>query len=170
MLAVEVFGRRADRFDPRSDTIVRVETRRLRQRLDAYFRGEGRDLPWRIGAAGGQLRAALLPAPRRCRLPAATRRARDLVERGEAFLRQPLSQATPEQARERFEAALAESPDHVPALRAWAAPGSTWPPAGTTRRPSPATMPPNLLRRAGAGAPATPMRTCCWGPSSMAST
>ena len=135
VLAVEVFGRRADRFDPRSDTIVRVETRRLRQRLDAYFRGEGRDLPWRIELPVGSYVPRFFPRPAAADLPAATRRARDLVERGEAFLRQPLSQATLEQARERFEAALAESPDHVPALvglgRAWLNLATGWyhPPA-----------------------------------------
>ena len=54
---------------------------------------------------------------------AATRRARDLVERGDFFLRQPLSKSTLEAALARFDAALRESPDHVAALvgmgRAW---------------------------------------------------
>ena len=39
-LGVEVFGRGAD-FDPRQDTIVRVQGRRLRDRLDDYYRQEG---------------------------------------------------------------------------------------------------------------------------------
>jgi serine/threonine-protein kinase len=39
-IGVEVFGR-AD-FDPRTDTIVRVEARRLRKKLDEYYAGEGR--------------------------------------------------------------------------------------------------------------------------------
>jgi TolB-like protein/Flp pilus assembly protein TadD len=39
-IGVEVFGR-AD-FDPRSDTIVRVEARRLRKKLDEYYAREGR--------------------------------------------------------------------------------------------------------------------------------
>jgi len=42
-LGVTVFHRRADVFDPRSDTIVRVEARRLRQKLAAYYEAEGRD-------------------------------------------------------------------------------------------------------------------------------
>jgi TolB-like protein/Flp pilus assembly protein TadD len=39
-IGVEVFGR-AD-FDPRTDTIVRVEARRLRKKLDEYYAHEGR--------------------------------------------------------------------------------------------------------------------------------
>ncbi len=42
-LGVEVFLRNATRFDPRSDTIVRVEARRLRQKLAAYYADEGLD-------------------------------------------------------------------------------------------------------------------------------
>src|ERR687896_1539706 len=39
-IAVEVFGR-PDTFDPRTDTIVRVQARRLRARLDAYYKTVG---------------------------------------------------------------------------------------------------------------------------------
>ncbi len=123
LLAVEVFGRSPGRFDPRLDSIVRVETRRLRKRLDDYFRTEGREAPMRIDLPVGSYVPvlALRDAPRH---PVdATRRARDLVERGEHFLRQPLSAQTLEQALSRFDAALRESPDHAPALvgagRAW---------------------------------------------------
>lgn len=42
-LGITVFHRRPDVFDPRSDTIVRVEARRLRQKLAAYYEAEGRD-------------------------------------------------------------------------------------------------------------------------------
>jgi Tfp pilus assembly protein PilF len=48
--------------------------------------------------------------------PEATRRARDLVERGEHFLRLALSRDSLEQAIERFDEALRESPDYAPAL------------------------------------------------------
>lgn len=41
-LGVAVFHRRADQFDPRSDSIVRVEARRLRHKLADYYAGEGR--------------------------------------------------------------------------------------------------------------------------------
>jgi len=40
-LGVEVFLRRADRFDPRQDSIVRVEARRLRQKLARWYADEG---------------------------------------------------------------------------------------------------------------------------------
>lgn len=43
-LGVEVFDR-GDDFDPRTDTIVRVNARRLRARLADYYRGEGRRDP-----------------------------------------------------------------------------------------------------------------------------
>jgi predicted ATPase len=39
-IAVEVFGR-PDTFDPQTDTIVRVQARRLRARLDAYYADTG---------------------------------------------------------------------------------------------------------------------------------
>lgn len=121
VLAIEVFARPIGTFDPQRDTIVRVEARRLRQRLERYYEVEGGNallefrlpvgsyvptLHWRVGPDAGETRAA-----------------RDLVERGEHFLRQPLSRPTLEQALERFEAALREAPRYVPALvglgRAW---------------------------------------------------
>jgi TolB-like protein len=40
VVGVELFGR-GDQFDPRVDTIVRVEARRLRARLDEYYAGPG---------------------------------------------------------------------------------------------------------------------------------
>ena len=40
-LGVHVFGRNAANFDPRTDTIVRVEARRLRTRLTRYYQSEG---------------------------------------------------------------------------------------------------------------------------------
>ena len=41
-VGVEVFDRPAD-YDPRIDSIVRVEARRLRTRLAEYYEGEGKD-------------------------------------------------------------------------------------------------------------------------------
>ena len=46
-IAVDVFGRPAD-FDPQADPIVRVQARRLRALLDAYYAGEGAAEPVRI--------------------------------------------------------------------------------------------------------------------------
>lgn len=122
VIAVEVFGRPADRFDPQSDTIVRVEARRLRARLGDYYRSEGRAATVQISLPVGSYVPVFHhrePAPQR----QATRRARDLCERGEHFLRQPLSQPTLRAAIERFDAALSLSPDWAPAHvgrgRAW---------------------------------------------------
>lgn len=42
-LGVDVLQRHADRFDPRADSIVRVEARRLRQKLAQYYADEGAD-------------------------------------------------------------------------------------------------------------------------------
>ena len=123
VLACEVFGRSPEHYDPAHDTIVRVEARRLRQRLDRYYRTDGRDAPFEIHLPVGGYVPQL-----RWRLDepgsdAESRRVRDLVERGEHFLRQPLARQSLEEARARFEAALLEAPRCVPALvglaRAW---------------------------------------------------
>lgn len=42
VLGIEFFGRDAD-FDPRLDSVVRVEARRLRSRLEEYYAGPGRE-------------------------------------------------------------------------------------------------------------------------------
>lgn len=42
-IGLDVFGRRIDGYDPDRDSIVRVEARRLRTKLDRYFRDEGAD-------------------------------------------------------------------------------------------------------------------------------
>ncbi len=121
VLACEVFDRPIDAFDPARDTIVRVEARRLRQRLERYYGGEGSDATLEIRLPVG----SYVPTLRHREGPVdvGTRRARDLVERGEHFLRQPLSKSTLEAALARFDAALRESPGYVPALagmgRAW---------------------------------------------------
>jgi TolB-like protein len=47
VLGVEVFDR-ADSYDPRIDSIVRVEARRLRARLEEYYAGPGAGDPIRI--------------------------------------------------------------------------------------------------------------------------
>jgi serine/threonine-protein kinase len=44
LIGVEVFDRKAS-YDPRVDPIVRVEARRLRSKLKAYYDGDGRDDP-----------------------------------------------------------------------------------------------------------------------------
>ena len=42
VIGMEVFDRTSS-FDPRTDTIVRVEARRLRSKLKDYYESEGRD-------------------------------------------------------------------------------------------------------------------------------
>ena len=44
VIGVAVFGR-DEQYDPRLDSIVRVEARRLRTKLDEYYADEGRDDP-----------------------------------------------------------------------------------------------------------------------------
>jgi Tfp pilus assembly protein PilF len=123
VIAIEVFGRPADRFDPKQDSIVRVETRRLRARLARYYAGEGRDSPLRVELPVGSYVPLIVPRRAARAQAAATRRARDLVERGEHFLRLAATRANLEQAIGRFDAALRESPGFAPALvglaRAW---------------------------------------------------
>jgi serine/threonine-protein kinase len=46
-IGVEALGR-DPAFDPHRDTIVRVQARKLRERLAAYYAGEGRHEKWRI--------------------------------------------------------------------------------------------------------------------------
>ncbi len=121
VLAFEVFERSIDAFDPARDTIVRVEARRLRQRLARYYENEGSDAVLEIRLPVG----SYVPTLRRRTGQAddASLRVQDLVERGDYFLRQPLSQTTLLSALARFDSALRESPGHVPALvgmgRAW---------------------------------------------------
>lgn len=123
LIAIEVFGRPAASFDPKLDTIVRVEARRLRARLSSYYSTDGRDTAIRIELPVGSYVPLIASREAAARETGISRRARDLVERGEHYLRQALSKATLEQALERFDAALRESPDHAPTYvgigRAW---------------------------------------------------
>lgn len=135
VLALEVFERPIESFDPERDTIVRVEARRLRQRLERYYQVEGVDAVLEFRLPVGSYVPTF-----RWRVPpdeAETRAAKDLCERGEHFLRLPLSKKTLEQALERFDAALRESPRYVPALiglgRTWFNLASGW-----YREPGPA--------------------------------
>jgi TolB-like protein/Flp pilus assembly protein TadD len=53
VLAVEVFGRDPARFDPQKDTTVRVEARRLRQKLTRFYEREGASCTLEIHLAAG---------------------------------------------------------------------------------------------------------------------
>ena len=120
VLAVELFRRPAGQFDPVRDSIVRVEARRLRQRLQRYYAADGHDAALEISLPVGSYVPTLRhrDAPR----PAATQAARDLVERGYHFLRAGGEESL-RKALQRFDAALREDADYAPAYlgaaRAW---------------------------------------------------
>ncbi len=123
MIAVAVFGRPVARFDPKQDSIVRVEARRLRGRLDAYYAAEGREATLRIELPVGSYVPCVRARPHEEPADAALQRALGLVERGEHFLRQALSKQTLETALARFDEALRVAPTlaaaYVGAGRAW---------------------------------------------------
>src|SRR5262245_26615606 len=52
-IGLEVFGRKADSYDPAFDPIVRVQMGRLRTKLRAYYNGEGASDPVRIDVPVG---------------------------------------------------------------------------------------------------------------------
>jgi tetratricopeptide (TPR) repeat protein len=118
VLGIEVFGRPADRFDPKHDSIVRVEARRLRQRLARYYATEGVADPWEINLPVGSYVPTVRPRDAMQR-STGSRRARDLVERGDHFLREGVFHA----ALERYQEALRECADYADAYlgaaRAW---------------------------------------------------
>lgn len=129
-IAVEVFSRPASSFDPVLDSIVRVDVRRLRARLASYYADEGRQASLRIELPVGSYVPQVLEVRTLPQGAEATRRARDLVERGEHYLRQPLSKANIEAALDRFDAALREAPDSAAAslglARAWLNLATSW--------------------------------------------
>ena len=59
VVGVEVFDRR-EPYDPRVDSIVRVEAGRLRSKLDEYYIGEGADDEIRISLPRGGYQVRLL--------------------------------------------------------------------------------------------------------------
>jgi hypothetical protein len=63
-VAVEAFGRPAD-FDQKRDSIVRVQARRLRERLAEYYQGEGADRGIRITIPSGQYAPKFIANPAR---------------------------------------------------------------------------------------------------------
>ena len=122
VIAVVVFGRPVARFDPKLDSIVRVEARRLRRRLDLYYQHEGSGATLRIELPVGSY-VPLVCARREQAASETTQRALGLVERGEHYLRQALSKQTLETALARFDEALRAEPTLAAAYvgigRAW---------------------------------------------------
>lgn len=117
VLGIEVFQRPADRFDPRRDSIVRVEARRLRQRLRQHYAATPVGSLMIVLPTGSYRPQFLARTP-----DAAQARAAELVERGQYFLRQGHEQGH-RKALERFEAAVQALPTHAAAhagvARAW---------------------------------------------------
>jgi TolB-like protein len=70
VLGTEVFDRSAD-YDPRLDSIVRVEARRLRSKLQEYYAGAGQGDPIVIGVDKGSYVARFDAAPSAATAPAA---------------------------------------------------------------------------------------------------
>ena len=60
LIGVEVFDRKGS-YDPRVDPIVRVEARRLRAKLKAYYEGDGRDDPFIFELATGSYIPVIQP-------------------------------------------------------------------------------------------------------------
>jgi tetratricopeptide (TPR) repeat protein len=117
VLGIEVFQRPADRFDPRRDSIVRVEARRLRLRLRQHYEaGPGSALT--IVLPTGSYRPQFVVATP----GSAQAGALELVERGQFFLRQG-HEAGHRKALARFEAAAQADPAlaaaHAGVARAW---------------------------------------------------
>lgn len=117
VLGIEVFQRSAQTFDPRRDSIVRVEARRLRQRLRRHYADTPRATLMIVLESGSYV-------PRFVPRPAddAQGQAAELVERGHYFLRLGHEEGHLK-ALERFEAAAQASPGHAAAhagvARAW---------------------------------------------------
>ena len=68
-IAQTVFGA-GESFDPETNSIVRVEAGRLRQRLGEYYAGAGRDDPIRIAVPKGTYAPEFTPVPRDIEFPA----------------------------------------------------------------------------------------------------
>ncbi len=59
-IGVQAFGKPAD-YDPQTDSSVRVQAGKLRQKLDEYYRTEGRHDPWIVELPKGHFRLAFRP-------------------------------------------------------------------------------------------------------------
>lgn len=125
LVGVEVFDRKGD-YDPRTDPIVRVEARRLRSKLKAYYTSSGKsdcvliELPKGAYVPSFRVRPSSQPAASVNRTPAVSEPA---AERSIAVL--PFTNLTPEAGPDYFSDGLAEELIHlltrIPGLRvvAW---------------------------------------------------
>lgn len=120
VLGIDVFQRPAASFDPAQDSIVRVEARRLRQRLQRHYDSEGRDAELRIELPKGSYQPRFVR--QRLRRDGSEAQAAELIERGQYFLRLGHEDGH-RKALERFEAAVRAAPGlaaaHSGVARAW---------------------------------------------------
>ena len=72
-IGIDVFGRKPE-FDPKTDSTVRVQVSRLRQRLKEFYEQEGASDRRRIVIPLGEYRADLCDAPAAPSLPEPTER------------------------------------------------------------------------------------------------
>ena len=121
VLGIEVFMRPPGTFDPRRDSIVRVEARRLRERLHLHYTEQGTGAVM-IVLVKGSYRPQFVWRPAASAAAAPNAQATELVERGHFFLRQG-HDGGHRKALERFEAAAQAEPTHAAAhagvARAW---------------------------------------------------
>ena len=124
VLGIEVFHRPAAHFDPHRDSIVRVEARRLRERLAQHYAAHP-DSVLRIDLPKGGYRPQFVQRAQglAAASPSAVeQRALELVERGLFFLHQG-HETGHRKALARFEAAVHAAPDlaaaHNGVARAW---------------------------------------------------
>lgn len=150
-LGVAVFHRPADQFDPRSDSIVRVEARRLRQKLAAYYAAEGREARLEFRLPVGSYALQLLP---RAAATAPRTAALERVSLGRAALGQGSVDGC-QRALQLAAEALAMQPELGPA-QALEAAALVWS-VGLTALPAPGAMP--AARQAGEQALADPALT-----------
>ena len=119
VLGIEVFRRPAGSFDPARDSIVRVEARRLRERLQRHYAAAPPG-PLAIVLPKGSYRPQFVARDLRADTPQA--QATELVERGSYFLRQGHEEGH-RKALQRFQAAARVAPDvaaaHSGVARAW---------------------------------------------------
>ncbi len=103
-LALDVFDRSPADYDPNRDTIVRVEARRLRDRLERYYKAEGATAMIELQLPVGSY--ALRATRRVGRIVNNPKSAGELVERG-AYLIRVGDAPSLRKALERFEEAVA---------------------------------------------------------------
>ena len=123
VLGIEVFQRPAHSFDPRRDSIVRVEARRLRQRLRQHYEATPGGALMIVLPTGSYRPQFLVPPSKGAEASdSPLARAAELVERGHFFLRQG-HEGGHRKALERFGAAAQALPTHAAAFagvaRAW---------------------------------------------------